>query len=76
MSKLNEEYFKQKVEYYRLLFTLFFAVEAGCIAWFINNFNKTYREFLTLDVLAILGVTATLIFTNLKIRGYIKRLRE
>ncbi len=76
MAQFNEEYYKQKVSYYRQWLTLFFAVEVGCIAWFVTNFNKAYKEFLTLDVFVILGLTSVLVFLNLKIRDYIKRLRD
>lgn len=76
MTKLNEEYFKQKVGWYRHLFTIFTAINIGCVAWFISNFDNAHKEFLILDLTAVLISVAILGIVSNKVIKYIKLLRE
>jgi tetrahydromethanopterin S-methyltransferase subunit C len=76
MIKLNEEYFKGKVNWYRQLFTLFFAVEAGCIAWFVANVDKAYKTFVLLDVIAIIVTAVILSIIARKVLKYLKLMRD
>ncbi len=76
MPKSNEKYFETKVNWYRQLFTLFFAVEAACIGWLISNYDKTVIAILILDILVILGVVCILGLMIIKVRKYTKLMRE
>lgn len=76
MVKFNEEYFKQKAGWYKQLFTLFFAVEVGCIAWFVTNIEKSYKAFIILDVFVIIVTAGTLSIIARKVIKYLKLLRE
>ena len=57
---MNEKYFEHKINWYKQLFTLFFAVEVGCIAWFAANYNKAIKEFIILDILSVIIATGVL----------------
>jgi len=76
MNDKNEKYFDHKVNYYRQLLTLAFAIAVGCIAWFVSNFENAVKELLTLDGIVISITISTLFFINLKIRSYINKLRK
>jgi hypothetical protein len=76
MNKTNEKYFEHKVEWYKQLFTLFFAVNVGCIAWLIANYTKVIKELVILDILTISVILSVLGLINFKVRNYMKRLRE
>ena len=76
MSKVNEEFFKGKAGWYKQLFTLFFAVEAGCIAWFVANVDKAYKIFVILDIVVVIALICALIIMASKVLKYLKLLRE
>ncbi len=76
MNKFNKEYFKQKISWYRQLFTLFFAVVVGCIAWLAANLEKPGQILVNLDILAIFVALVVLGILNTKVRDYIKKLRD
>jgi len=76
MNKKNEKYFEHKIGWYRQLFTLFFAVEIGCIAWLIANYNKTIEEIIILDLITILIISSILGIMISKVKKYIKLLKE
>ncbi len=76
MSRKNEKYFEQKVGWYRHLFTVFSAVNIGCIAWLVSSYDRASQSVVYLDILAILAASFSTGIVVSKIRKYIKLLRE
>lgn len=76
MNKKNEEFLKQKVGWYRHLFTVFAAVTVGCAAWIVANYDKAAHYIVVLDIATIFAVGIAIGITVSKIRKYIKLLRE
>lgn len=76
MNKINEEYYKQKIGWYRHLFTVFSAITIGCAAWLVASYDKVAQMLIYLDLITIFAVTVSMGVTVTKIRKYIKLLRE
>lgn len=73
---MNTELIKEKIAWYKLLFTVLVTVSAGSISWFVANYAKALKFFIFLDIIAIAGFAVGIIFSIIKVRFYFKRLRE
>lgn len=73
---MNTELIKEKIAWYKLLFTVLVTVSAGSIGWFVANFSKSLRFFIVIDAIFITIFLIGIIFCILKVRFYFKKLGE
>lgn len=70
------EYFNEKIVYYRLLLTFGLTAISGCFAWFFVNFANTDTKHLLLNLFSIIILFVAVGIVLFKLRYYIKQLKE
>jgi len=50
---MNIELIKEKIAWYKLLFTVLVTVSAGTVGWFVANYSKTLKFFLVIDSILV-----------------------
>jgi len=73
---MNKEELKEKISWYRHLFTFLAAVNFACISWFVANYGKYIIGFYIIDVLAIIFSYIIMFVLAFKIKKHIKKLGE
>jgi len=73
---MNIELIKEKIAWYKLLFTVLVTVSAGSIGWFVANFSKSLRFFIIIDAIFITTFLIGIIFCLAKRNFYFKKLGE
>ena len=73
---MNTELIKEKIAWYKLLFTVLVTLVAGSVSWFVANFLKTIRFFVIIDSILITSFLIGIIFCFAKVRFYFKKLGE
>ena len=63
--------FKEKISWYKLLFTATLTALYGTIGWFFLNYNNTDLEHLILNISCSLVFICILVISMYKIRFYI-----
>ncbi len=74
---MNKESLKEKIGWYRHLFTFFSAVNFASVGWFVANFGKLIiTGFLAMNILLIISSLISMFVLTFKIRKHIKKLGE
>jgi len=73
---MSLEFLKEKIGWYKLLFTLLSTVSVGNVSWFIASYKTSPKTIIAIDLLLI-----PIMFTGLgimiyKVRFYLKKLEE
>ena len=73
---MNNELFKEKISWYKLLFTLSATVLAACIGWLVSNLDFPLKSVIILNVLSIIAISIGMSAIVYKVRYYLKKLGE
>jgi len=73
---MNIELIKEKIAWYKLLFTVLVTVSAGTVGWFVANYSKTLKFFIVIDSILVTSFLIGIIFCFAKIRFYLNKLGE
>jgi len=73
---MNKEGLKEKINWYRHLFTFFSAVNFASAGWFVANYGKSAMGFLSINILLLIFSLAGMLFLGFKITKHIKKLGE
>ena len=73
---MNSELIKEKIAWYKLLFTVLVTITAGSIGWFVNNYNKAIPAFVVIDILTFTSFWVGIALCVTKIRFYFNKLGE
>jgi len=73
---MNIELIKEKIAWYKLLFTVLVTISAGTVGWFVANYNKAFFPFIVTDAISLVGFSIGIIFCISKIRFYFNKLEE
>ncbi len=74
MSEL--EVAKEQIAYLKLWLGIMVVTDISLIGWFIGNYGQASTSLLTMDLVAITGVSAGIVGLHLRIDSWIKDLRE
>ena len=72
---MNELY-KEKISWYKLLFTLSATALAACIGWLVSNIDFPLKSVIILNGLAIIAIAICMSVIVYKVRYYFKKLGE
>ena len=72
---MNELY-KEKISWYKLLFTLSATALAACIGWLVSNIDFPLKGVIILNGLAIIAIATCMSVIVYKVRYYFKKLGE
>lgn len=67
---------KEKITWYKLLFTILVTLTAGSVGWVIANYSKALPLFVIADTFIITSFLTGIIFCFAKVRFYFKKLGE
>ena len=73
---MNMDGLKEKINWYRHLFTFSAAINFACVGWFVSNYNKAAKSFLIIDVFFVVFSLIGIIVLVYKIKKHIKNLGE
>ena len=73
---MNSELFKEKISWYKLLFTLSATALAACIGWLVSNLDFPLKSVIILNVLSIIAISTGMSAIVYKVRYYLKKLGE
>lgn len=73
---MNTELIKEKIAWYKLLFTVIVTVSAGSIGWFVSNYDKALKFFVIADAITFISFLAGITFCLAKIRFYFNKSGE
>ena len=71
-----DELYKEKISWYKLLFTLLTTALAACIGWLVSNINFPYKSVVILNELAIITISLCMSVIIYKVRYYFKKIGE
>lgn len=71
---MNKDALKEKISWYKLLFTFSSAVDVALIGWLANNYGQIVKIIMILNILAIICFSSITIITSYKVRKYIKEM--
>jgi len=71
---MENELAKEKIAWYKLLFTILATAQVGSISWFVSHYDKAIKLFAIIDIMAFFAITLGLVLTIFKIRYYFKKL--
>ncbi|MBR1753358.1 hypothetical protein IJ732_00855 [bacterium] len=73
---MRKEVIKEKISWYKLLFTLLSTALVACIGWLVANLDFPVKGVIFLNGLAIATISVGMSFIIYKIRYYLKKLGE
>lgn len=73
---MNIDVVKEKINWYKLLFTIFVTATVGCIGWLTGNFNTNTKFLMVCDGIVIVVLSIGISVVVYKIRFYLKRLGD
>ena len=73
---MNKELIKEKIAWYKLLFTVLVTLTVVCTGWFVANYFNPVRAFVVIDIIFIIVFLTGIIASITKIRFYFKKLGE
>lgn len=73
---MNIDLIKEKIAWYKLLFTVLVTISAGTVGWFVANYSKALKFFIVIDSILVTGFLTGIIFCFVKIRFYLSKLGE
>ena len=73
---MNKEGLKEKIGWYRHLFTFLAAINFACVGWFIANLSNPFEIIFYLNVFAIIVSFIGILILIRNIKRHIKTLGE
>lgn len=73
---MNIDVVKEKINWYKLLFTILITAAIGSIGWLTSNLDTPWRGLIITDILSILFLSFGISVVVYKIRFYLKKLGE
>lgn len=71
---MNNDAIKEKIAWYKHLFTFSSAIDVACIGWLVNNYLQSGITIIFLNIITILFFAIIASFMGYKTRKYIKEL--
>lgn len=68
--------FKEKISWYKLVFTVLATMFAACIGWLVSNIDFPIKSIVILNIFSIVAISIGIIATVYKIRYYLNKLGE
>ena len=68
--------YKEKISWYKLIFTILTTVLAACIGWLVSNIDFPLKCVIILNGLSIVAISIGIVATIYKIRYYLNRMGE
>mgnify|MGYP004673740717 FL=1 len=73
---MNNDLCKEKISWYKLLFTLMSTALVACISWIVSNINYPLKVVILLNGISIVVIAMSMSAVVYKIRYYFKQLGE
>ena len=73
---MNNDLCKEKISWYKLLFTLTSTALVACIGWIVSNTNYPLKVVILLNGVSIVVIAMCMSAVIYKIRYYFKKLGE
>lgn len=73
---MNKDLYKEKISWYKLLFTLMSTALVACIGWLVSNTDYHIKGVIVLNGLAIIFISMSMSAVIYKIRYYFRKLGE
>lgn len=73
---MNKEVTKEKINWYKLLFTILVTAIVGSIGWLTSHLGTPLKGLVILDIIGIIFLSIGLSAIIYKIRFYFKKLGE
>ncbi len=73
---MDKELYKEKISWYKLLFTLSSTALVACIGWLVSNIDFPVKGVIILNVFAIIAISIGMSTIVYKVRYYFNRLGE
>lgn len=73
---MNLELIKEKIAWYKLLFTVLVTITVGSVSWIVKNYLKAFPPFVIIDFILAVSFSIGIIFSIVKVRFYFKKLGE
>ncbi len=68
--------FKEKINWYKLVFTILSTMFAASIGWLVSNINFPVKSIVVLNIFSIVLISIGITATVYKIRYYLNKLGE
>jgi len=73
---MNKDFIKEKIAWYKLLFTVLVTLVVGSVGWFATNYSKAILFFVISDIIIFTGFSIGIIISIAKIRLFLRKLGE
>ena len=73
---MNNDLCKEKISWYKLLFTLMSTALVACISWIVSNINYPLKVVILLNGISIVVIAMSMSAVVYKIRYYVKQLGD
>ena len=73
---MYKDLYKEKISWYKLLFTVSATALAACIGWNVSNLDFQYKMVVILNDISIVAIAIGMSAMVYKIRYYFKKLGE
>lgn len=73
---MNKDLCKEKISWYKLLFTLMSTALVACIGWIVSNTNYSLKVVILLNGISIIAIAMSMSAVVYKIRYYFKKLGD
>lgn len=73
---MKDDLYKEKISWYKLLFTLSATALVACIGWLVSNIDFQLKGVIILNVMSIVVISVGMSAIVYKIRYYFKKLGE
>ena len=71
---MKQDIYKEKISWYKLIFTISSAAITACIGWLVSNINFPIKSIIVLNILSIIAISFGLAVVICKIRYYFNKL--